>query len=56
MTYINIYRRNKDIKKYNVFEPWDQDSKVKCIDLTMENYNEKPKLFTMGKKWTNTLF
>lgn len=44
------YGRNKDIKRYDVLEAWDQISKVKCINLTMENYNEKPTLFTMGKK------
>lgn len=51
MIHINVLcRRNKDIKRCNVLETRDQVSKVKCINLTMENYNEKPELFTMGKK------
>lgn len=45
-----LYGINKDIKKYSVLELCDQVSKVKSINLTMENYKEKPKLFTRGKK------
>lgn len=51
MTYINTeYGRNKDIKRSDVLKPWVQVSKMKCINLTMENYSAKPKLFTMEKK------
>lgn len=45
-----LYGKNKDIKKYSVLELCDQVSKVKSINLTMEKYKEKPKLFTRGKK------
>lgn len=44
-----LYGKNKDIKKYSVLELCDQVSKVKSINLTMEKYKEKPKLFTRGK-------